>query len=363
MIHYIVGRNLGHLTRCVANISKLELISDEPVDIYTFAHSDAWLRSNLPDRKIKSINTHQLTEDANKFLKADLLVHDWREEVKTLKQQRKGKGPIICGIYHSEITKSRSDTEWTIKFKQQVRTISDQTTDIFFHINLTQPKRIPKLSTFYVPIPLITREIAMSPEEVKETLGIPENEPFLLVQMGGGTGKYRYKYIQEWYEKVNHLRIPYRIVIAKQIEDRNFDFHQQITLAPLFPNGRELVNAASLVISKPGMGILMDCISTGTPLLALPADTKEREVKNLMLQHLAGTDLCLASNYFSTADLANRIEEVIRHSDHFKNVFAQVPQSGADIMAKSIQLLSGRSLDELPELYEEILTFTPFRVR
>lgn len=55
MISYIVGRNLGHLSRCVATVSKFKKISKKGIKIYTYPHSHAWLRSNL--HKVK-IGTH-----------------------------------------------------------------------------------------------------------------------------------------------------------------------------------------------------------------------------------------------------------------------------------------------------------------
>lgn len=290
-------------------------------------------------------------------------MHDWRDEVQKLKKERTGKGPIIGGIYHSDMSTSSEDTDWTRKFKEQIRKVSQNSTDIFFHINLTQPKEIPSLSTFYVPIPLIAREITMKPEQVKQLLGIPEDEPFILIQMGGGVGKYRYLYMNEWYEKVNQLQTPYRIVVANQLEGVDFSFHDHILQAPLFENGRNLINAADLVISKPGMGILMDCISTGTPLLALPADTKEREVKNMMLRSIVGDDVCLANENLSSTDLAIRIEEMLNQTEHFKQVFSKIPQHGDDVIARSMKMLSGLTLKELPEAYEEILKITPFKTK
>ena len=116
-------------------------------------------------------------------------------------------------------------------------------------------------------------------EQVKQQLGIPADQPFILVQMGGGVGKYRYLFMDEWYEKINQLQTSYRIVVANQLAGVDFIFNDHIIQAPLFENGCNLINAADLVISKPGMGILMDCITTGTPLLALPADTKETRSK------------------------------------------------------------------------------------
>jgi hypothetical protein len=361
LIHYIVGRNLGHLNPCVANLSKFMKLSGEQVKIFAYSHTHPWLSSNFPQGDIRRFLNPQKRADI--LLNANLVIHDWRDEVRKLKKERTGKGPIIGGIYHSDLTASSKDTDWTRKFKKQIKGVSQESTDIFFHINLTQPKETLRLSTLYVPIPIIARDITMKPEQVKKVLGIPVDEPFILVQMGGGVGKYRYLYMDEWYEKVNRLRTPYRIVVANQLEGVNFTFHHPIVQAPLFENGRNLINAADLVISKPGMGILMDCISTGTPLLALPADTKEREVKNIMLREVVGDNICLASNRLSSKDLSTRIEEILDQTEHFKSVFDKIPQNGADLIANSMKLLSGRTLKELPEVYQEILKLTPFKVK
>lgn len=361
MISYIVGRNLGHLSRCVATVSKFKKISKKGIKIYTYPHSHAWLRSNLHKVKIGTHDRKKLKKMSSTLLKSDLIIHDWREEVQKLKENRVNQKCIISGIYHSDMAITKNDTVWTRKFKEQVRDISQNTTDIFFHINLTQPKEKPKLSTLYVPIPIIVREQTMNPEKVKKILGIPKKEPFLLVQMGGGVGKFRYKFMKDWYEKINKLRTPYRIVIANQFGKRDFKFGKHIIQAPLFDNGRDLVNASEMVISKPGMGILVDCISTGTPLLALPADSKEREVKNLMLRDLIRSDVCLASKKFSSKDLSKRILEVSDEEKRFKKAFKKLPQNGAEIMAKSIKLLSNHNLKELPDVYGKVLQLTPYK--
>ncbi|RYM02212.1 hypothetical protein EWH99_11315 [Sporolactobacillus sp. THM7-7] len=360
MIHYIVGRNLGHLNKCTANLTQFSKLSDEPVTIYSFRNTHKWLQTNFPQGNIQRYLNPRKSADI--LLNANLVMHDWRDEIQWLKKARSGSGPIIGGIYHSDLATSSRDTDWTRKFKSQTQGIAQKSTDIFFHINLMQPQVIPNLSTLYVPIPVIAREITMTPEKIKQSLGLPADEPFILVQMGGGVGKYRYRYMEEWYEKINQLKTPYRIVVANQLKGIDFTFNRSIIQAPLFDNGRNLMNAADLVISKPGMGVLMDAISTGTPLLALPADTKEREVKNMMLRDLVGHDFCLADNKLTSEDLDARIEEMIKYKESIKAAFGTVPITGADVVAQGMKMLSARSLNELPEVYEEILKMTPFRI-
>lgn len=361
MIKYIVGKNLGHLSRCVGNIEKLNNSEKKKVKVYAYKHSHRWLHANLSGVKIELIDRLSYKKKSKNFLKADVIVHDWRGQVKYIKERRRKEKCIIAGIYHSDMDKYEDETRLTKKFKNQIKDVSQKTTDIFFHINLQQPDEIPKLSTLYVPIPLITREVDMKPSKVKKKLGIKENEPFILVQMGGGVGRYRYKFIEEWYKKINTFHTPYRIVIANQFGGTKIKFRKGIIRAPLFKNGVDLVNAASLVISKPGMGILTDCISTSTPLLSLPADTKERKVKNMMLDNLIDSDICLASKKFSSKDLARRIEEIMYYEDYIQKVFMRIPQNGAEVMAESLKILSKGSRKKLPDLHKKILKLTPFK--
>lgn len=361
MISFIVGRNFGHLNRCVATISKFREINDEPIKIYAFPHSFDWLQKNLPYAELKQIKWDTLQKDQERIFHSKLIVHDWRKDVTKLKENR-NQDCIITGIYHSDLIVSNQDSPYIKNFKAITREVANQSTDIFFHMNLKEPNEIPDLSTYYVPIPLICRDITLEPKEVKKILDIPEEEPFILVHMGGGVGPKRYKYIEEWFMKINHMKTSYRLVIANQFENVPFPFHSNIIQAPLFYNGINLVNAADLVISKPGMGILMDCISTRTPLLALPADTDEREVKNVMLKELIGSDICLAYENFSSIDLTNRIEEMMKYSQNMIQSFQNVPTNGAEIAANAFSLLSGKYCQDLPELYREILELTPFKV-
>ncbi len=360
MIRYFVGRNLGHLSRCVANLNRFQKMSNQKVKIYAFEHSHQWLRSNLPGCKVRNFSTQKIQKQKKLLLDSNLILHDWRKEVEILKKERGKKGPIIGGIYHSDLFVSGKDSYWTAKFKKEIHAISQKTTDVFFHMNLTPPKRIPKLSTLYLPVPIISREISMLPQNVKKKLGIPIDEPFILVHMGGGVGPYRYKFINEWYEKIKKLKTPYRIVVIRPFGEKKEKFPKGIIQTSLFENGRDLVHAAELVISKPGMGIMIDCISTGTPLLSLPADTKERKVKNMMLQDLVGCDVCVASSKFTAKDLSHCIYDILDQTPYIRQAFQSIPQNGAQVVAECMKLLSQHRIKELPDLYPQLRTMTPF---
>ena len=55
---------------------------------------------------------------------------------------------------------------------------------------------------------------------------------------------------------------------------------------------------------------------------------------------------------------------MLNQTEHFKNVFGKMPRNGADVIATSMKLLSGTYIrKELPEVHEEILKITPFKVK
>jgi len=116
MISYIAGRNFGHLTRCVANVSKFNKMSNKKIKIYTFPHSHAWLRSNMRQVQIRDFNHRKLKKISKTLLKSKLIIHDWRNEVQKLKKTRDKSGGnhncIISGIYHSDLQITKHDTSY-----------------------------------------------------------------------------------------------------------------------------------------------------------------------------------------------------------------------------------------------------------
>lgn len=366
MISYVVGRNFGHLSRCVPNVKFLTK-KRKKVTIFSFGGVHRWLKTNFRKSrvKLKSCSKNAIkTRHKKKFLRSGLIIHDWRKEMNAIKAISPKRRPIICGVYHSDLKIRSSDSPEAIKFKREVLQIANATTDVFFHMNLKQPDFIPKLNCKYVPIPLIVRKVEQSPQKVRKKLGLKKNERFILLQMGGGKGKYQYKHVNKWYKLIDKLKIDYRIVIAGQLSSkRRYRFkNPRIVHAPLFANGRDLINAADIVISKPGMGILTDCIASKKPLLLLPADSKERTVKNQMLRDLIGSDLCLIDDEMDAGDLKRRIEEVEKNSSLFTRGYSKVPTNGAEIIGRSLLKLYKKKPSQLRSIYPKLLKLTPYSV-
>lgn len=367
MISYVVGRNFGHLSRCVPNVNYL-MGKGKRVTVYSFGGVHDWLKTNFKHTKVKLKPCSRKKINLvyyKRLFRSNLIIHDWREELKAIKTAKSRQRPIICGIYHSDLKIRKNDQPRAVRFKKEVLEKAEKSTDIFFHMTLKQPDYIPKLKhTRYVPIPLIVRQVDQSPEKVKARLGLDPHDRFILIQMGGGKGQLRYRYIQHWYKLIDQLKIDYKIVIASQIDPHNvFTFkNPRIIRAPLFSNGRDLIHAADLVISKPGMGVLIDCIASQKPLIAFPADTKERQVKNNMLRDLIRSDLCLLKDGISAQELERKIQIVEHNRDLYKQAFTGIPTNGAEVVGKAFMLLNKKKPINLKKVYPQLLKLTPYKV-
>lgn len=265
---------------------------------------------------------------------------------------------IFCSLYHGDITVNKYDSHKTASFKKTiVNTVNNY--DIFFHINIQKPKEQPKMKCMYIPIPIISRQISTSAEKVKSALGLAPDEHFILVHAGSAVMENVYKDLYKFYEAVNHLKTDYRIVISSTLENNNYPFNKYIIKAPLFYNGIDLVNASDLVISKPGMGILQDCIATKKPLLFLPGDFAERTLKVRLLNEILNGNLPVI-NTIST----NSLKEAIMNCIHIKHIYeegySKIPTNGAEILAKSLLLLLNMKKERIRDNFHLFQEINPF---
>ncbi|MGG3478057.1 hypothetical protein ABES21_11120 [Peribacillus frigoritolerans] len=354
MISFVVGRNMGHLGRCISISEKLHQLN-LPIQVFAFKESHGYLLDNLQNHIPLNPYKSRKFEDGKQ---TELLIHDWRSEVTAFRIEGKvDLNTKIVTIYHSDFSLDRNDSTEMREYKQKIQKTANHS-NIFLHMNLFPPERSDtNLNCIYIPVPLITRDISIPPEEVKNKLKLQADESFILVQMGGGLGPSRYQQIVKWYEQINALAGRYRFVVAGQLQEEDFQFDKRIIKAPLFPNGKNLVNAASLVISKPGMGILGDCISTGTPLLFLPADDAEREQKIGMLRKILNSDM---GTIKEPEEIVTKIEQALAKKNIFQENFSKIPTNGAEVASKIIETAYRIPLSELPKRREELLRLTPF---
>lgn len=363
MISFVVGRGMGHQGRCISIVLKL-LELQRKVNVFSFKETERYLNQNLP--KCNRIFLYESSGLKNKewirkygglFHRSNLIVHDWRPEIIKFKEKQliSPKTPLVS-LYHSDFIKHPTDSQEMRKFKKHILSVASQT-DAFIHMNIVSPVKMPDIDTLYFPVPLIAREVTEKSAQVKKRLGLDKNERFILVHMGSGLGMHRYQHIDKWYNELNNFKSDYRLVVAGQLTDEHYDFRRGIIQAPIFPNGKNLVNAADLVISKPGMGILSDCISLQKPLLFLPADNMEREQKVNMLADIMESDLALLSDY---RHLHHKIKEAIREKNVYKSKFSHIPTNGAEVVSKILRKMEKYPRKDLPDQYKKLLHLTPF---
>lgn len=175
--------------------------------------------------------------------------------------------------------------------------------------------------------------------------------------MGAGLGKHRYREIDRWYEAINRFLSGPRMVVAGRLDGVRYRFANHIIQADLFANGKDLVNACDLVISKPGMGILTDCISLRKPLLFFPPDDMERLQKVEMLQQLMGEDALVIGD---ERDLAAKVRWAMRMKERYRERFSRVPVNGAEVTARICSKIQHMDRATLKRHYKDLRLLTPF---
>lgn len=354
MISFIVGRGMGHLGRCISISNRLRK-KRKKVRVFAFRQTHKYLRKNL-SRKIKIRPYKEGSISGSKS--ANVVIHDWRPEITKLKKRHAfNKRAKLVSLYHSDFFVRRGDDRKMRKFKRQILRVAGKT-HVFLHMNLLPPQKAPKgLKCVYIPIPLITRKLTKSKAKVKKKLGLKRNESFILVQMGSGLGDGRYNSIRKWYKAINRLSKKYRFVVAGQFKNERFSFNKRVIQAPLFPNGKNLVHAAQLVITKPGMGILSDCISTRTPILMLPPDTSERKQKVQMLKKIMKSDLGYVKK---PKQLERKIKQGLKRRSIFQNKFKKIRTDGAAIASRIISKLEKMSPRSVRKNKNQLCRLSPF---
>lgn len=353
MISFVVGRGMGHLGRCICIMNRFRNRMDN-LRVHAFSDTHHYLQQSLPENcKIKKYVKGRMQGRK----KANVIIHDWRPEIIEYRKRGMLKNYTkIISLYHSDFHIQSSDSEKMKQFKNHIRNVVNGS-DVFLHMNLLPPKRIKEaLNCIYIPIPLITRRVLQSPEKVKRRLGLEENKSFILVHMGSGLGQHRYRGIEQWYKVIDGLSNQYQFVVAGQLEAEQYKFNKKVIQASLFPNGKDLVNAADLVITKPGMGILGDCISTQTPILMLPADNPERRQKIQMLEQILGSNMATLK---SAKNIKEKIETALKQRQVFVDAFGKIPTNGAEVAYQIISRISEIPRKRLKQYRNELRKMSP----
>ncbi|WHH58349.1 hypothetical protein [Petroclostridium sp. X23] len=376
MITSILNSGFGHSVRFIAMVENLRTYTDEQVsclvgdsmknfidmnvskhncNVYNLYHYHSFVSS-----KKKKLKTSIKTTDKrilHKIKTSSIVINDFFSNINSLKNLFSDKTITSC-LYHGDINIANSDDYKTASFKRLVSSTASRH-NVFFHINLEHPQDKPNMKCAYIPIPIISRKVTMDKMTVNKVLGLSPDDQFILIHAGSAVMENVYKDLHDFYRAVNHLKLDYRIVISSSLENNRFPFHPDIIRAPLFNNGINLINASKLVVSKPGMGILQDCIAAKKPLLFLPGDFPERNLKIKLLNDLLSGNLPLIEN-ISTQVLKECIDQCFSISHLYQSAYDKIPTNGGEILAKAINILKDTNKADLQDTIAQIQQFSPF---
>lgn len=376
MITGILNAGFGHAVRFIATAENIRKYGHVPVACLVKGSMRQFMQANISQYNGSVYNLHDCktyinrkTGKIKKNLKikdqkivkklgtTSVLLNDFITNINKMKKLFPGS-LITCCLYHGDINITGHDSARIAAFKNLVRKTASHH-DIFFHINLKQPQYSPRIPCTYIPIPIVARQVRKDKAAVNRLLGLKPDDPFILIHAGAAVSENIYAQLNAFYQAVNELQTPYPIVISSGLENNPFPFRPGIIKAPLFYNGIDLVNASELVVSKPGMGILQDCIVTKKPLLFLPGDFAERDLKIRLLDDLLSGRLPVVEK-INAHHLKGCIESCISMGSLYREGYSQVPVNGADVLARAVHLLTGASKNTFQDLIPAIKEMNPF---
>jgi len=180
-----------------------------------------------------------------------------------------------------------------------------------------------------VDVPFVARKSRREKSAVREQLGLPSDKKILLLTFGGFQGKeFLFKNID--LDEEFKIIIPENtgIYIDNSIIISNKEMIQKQILF------EDLVMIADIVISKPGYGIVSDCIAHKTPLLYTERDGfLEAEVLTKNLNDYISAVLIPQNDLFG-GKWNDYVYEALAGTASNKN---DVAINGAEIIAKMIQ--------------------------
>jgi hypothetical protein len=272
---YISGHGLGHASRTIELIEVLTSRQpDLEVIIRTSAHSWVFDRVRSPtvdvqafqaDTGIAQIDSLRLDEDLTAGQAAAFYADfDRRSEAEAAFLQRAGADVVVGDIpplaFASahlarlpSVAVSNFTWDWIYAYYPRFATLAPGVIDTIARAYsvATLGLRLPfhggftSLASVTHDVPFIARRSNRDPAETRHLLGLDGKRPFILASFGG-----------------YGVALPF-----EQLAKSDLTVLAPPTYAPAGLRYEDLVAAADVVVSKPGYGIVSECVANETPLL------------------------------------------------------------------------------------------------
>jgi hypothetical protein len=171
-------------------------------------------------------------------------------------------------------------------------------------------------------VPLVTRKAQREREETREILNLDSDQKVYLVSFGFLDLE---ETAQKRVEDINHAVFLFKHPLS-------FRFRNGICLDDLPLSYADVVGAVDGVITKPGYGIVADCLTHSTPMIY--ADRGSFAEYDILVQEMGKH---LTTVYISSEDLyAGKWKSAIEELERQPRVLASLPGNGAEVCAETI---------------------------
>ena len=217
-------------------------------------------------------------------------------------------------IYEAYIS---SDSRWSV-LVDWIRTCY-QKCDLFLQLPMHGDCSVfPKIQD----VPLVTRRAQRQREETRKILNLDLDQKVYLVSFGFLDLE---ETAQNRVEDINHAVFLFKHPLS-------FRFSNGICLDDLPLSYADVVGAVDGVITKPGYGIIADCLSHGTPIIY--SDRGNFREYDILVREITEQ---LTTAYLSSADLyAGRWKAAINELERQPRVIPTLACNGAEVCAETI---------------------------
>lgn len=350
ILFYISGHGYGHATRCLEVIKRIQRLEPK-CEIHIQTNAPKWLISLNLQRNYKLIskacdvgavqkNSYDVDQKATLESFADLFDSFDQRILQELDYIHTNKINLIVGdipplaflaaseagiqsialanfswdwIYQPYVS-NYPDFAWIIDVIKSSYGKSNLLLRLPFHGDLTVFPNI-------IDVPLVARKAWMKPQEVRDKLGIKPKDKLALVALR--EEDLRQVNLENLAQNKNYTFLFFASIPKKS----NF-----ISIAANFLSFPNLVSASDVVISKPGYGIISECLINKTPLLyASRINFLEYDILVENLQ-IIKSGMLIPRNEFLRGNWGEYMHTIERE----KNTWPDWPTNGAEITAEKI---------------------------